>query len=72
MAPPVVRQLVSMTPLQARSNSSAATPAFSQIPPVCMATPKFDPNNICAATPGLRVARQGEAVMSVNGSPIAL
>lgn len=59
------------TPHQSRVHSVAATPAPVGAAAVC-ATPKFDPRQITAATPGLRDLRAGEVVMSLNGSPIAL
>jgi hypothetical protein len=75
MAPPVARAApVAATPLQARKpGAGLETPAQSSSGPGAgvLATPKFDPRHVTSATPGLRTARKGETVMSVNGSPIA-
>lgn len=62
-----------MEPPSSMSASSvvAATPRAtrSQIP---LATPKFDPKKVTAETPGLRSLKDGEVMMSVNGSPVAM
>jgi len=74
MAPPLPRATsVAATPRQARTqNAGMETPAHSSGPSAgVLATPKFDPRNVTCATPGLRTARKGETLMSVNGSPIA-
>jgi hypothetical protein len=74
MAPPAPSAATSSTSSSSSSSSSAhvvaATPraSRSQLP---MATPKFDPANMTAETPGLRSMKDGEVMMSVNGSPIA-
>ena len=76
MAPPAPVASSSSSSSSSSSPSSsagivAATPRAtrSQAP---MATPKFDPKNVTAETPGLRGMKDGEVFMSVNGSPIAL
>ena len=73
MAPPMPRgAAVAATPRQARKQGEGLeTPAASGLQAV-LATPKFDPRNVTSAAPGLRTARKGETVMSVNGSPIAM
>lgn len=67
MPPPIARSAsIAATPMHSRSQAEITTPS------VPMATPKFNPHNVTAATPGLRSARKGETLMSINGSPVAV
>jgi len=71
MAPPPARTAVAATPVHSRSQPSVLSTPLAGSSAV-MATPKFNPRDVTAQTPGLRTARKGEAVMSINGSPILL